>query len=272
MEKQSYHNTFTTSLSEFIGRPLRTDGCILLYCTDGYATVDCNFTTMAFRKGFMMVIFSDMLFSIKKISKGFKAHYFELSVALTDETTFNSADAFFDWLYEHPIFFVPDEKKHDIELWLSAMNWIEANAAGKYKKMMLRNQWHNFFLGLESVLKHRLAENDMKPISPRRKLFNNFCKLLSENCREHHDVKFYADRLCITPYYLACITNRIFAASPKEIIDRQIIMEIKSLLTTTELSIKEICNLYGFESSSYLGRFFRRNIGMTPTEYRNRHN
>lgn len=45
-------------------------------------------------------------------------------------------------------------------------------------------------------------------------------------------------------------------------------MEIKSLLTTTELTVKEIADMYCFESSSYLGRYFRRHIGMTPSEYR----
>lgn len=52
-------------------------------------------------------------------------------------------------------------------------------------------------------------------------------------------------------------------------IDRQIIMEMKHILTTTDLSIKEIANQFHFETSSYMGRYFRRHTGMSPTEYRN---
>lgn len=271
MENLPYYLSCETSLSDYIGRPMRTAGCIMLYCTGGCAVVECNFTDMSFRKGSMAIIFSDTLFSVKKVSKGFKARYFELSVALTDETTFTSGGAFFDWLYEHPVFFVADDRKRDIGLWLAMTDWIENHTAGKYRNMMIRNQWHNFFLGLEATLKHRLAERDIKTISSSRRLFDRFCRLLSENCRTHHEVKFYADKLCITPYYLSRITHRIFSVSPKELIDRQIIMEIKSLLTTTEMSVKEIAELYNFESSSYLGRYFRRHIGMTPSEYRNLH-
>lgn len=272
MEKQPYQIYSTTTLSDFIGLPMRTTGCILLYCTDGSAVVECNFTDMPFRKGYMAIIFSDTLFSIKRTNPNFKTRYFELSAALTDESTFTSTGAFFDWLYEHPVFRIPDDRIQDMESWLSMMDWIEANTIEKYRNMMIRNQWHNFFLGLESVLKNKLMERNIKTISAGRKLFNGFCKLLSENCRKYHEVKFYADKLCITPYYLSRITHRIFSVSPKELIDRQIVMEIKSLLTTTELSIKEIANLYNFESSSYLGRYFRRHIGMTPSEYRNCHN
>ncbi len=136
---------------------------------------------------------------------------------------------------------------------------------------MLRNQWQNLFLAIESELKNIMAESDKKSTSASRKLFNDFCKLLGENCCKYHDVKFYADKLCITPYYLSRVTNRVFSVSPKELINRQIVMEIKSLLTSTELSVKEIATLYNFESTSYLGRYFRRHTGMTPSEYRDHH-
>lgn len=271
MEEQPYQKSSIISFSDLIGRHFRTAGCILLYCTEGRSVVECNFKSIPFRKGSIFIVFSDTLFSMKKASPGFKARYYELSVALTDETTFTSSGSFFDWLYEHPIFMIPNDKQNDMNLWLSMMDWIETNMTEKYKHMMLRNQWHNFFLGLESVLKHQLTEKDIKAISSSRKMFDEFCKLLSENCRKHHDVKFYADKLCITPFYLSRITKRVYTVSPKEMIDRQIVMEIKLLLTSTELSVKEISERYNFESSSYLGRYFRRHIGMTPSEYRNSH-
>ncbi|MCR6506441.1 helix-turn-helix domain-containing protein [Bacteroides sp. KH365_2] len=56
--------------------------------------------------------------------------------------------------------------------------------------------------------------------------------------------------------------------SPKEIIDRQIVMEIKRMLISTDLSAKEIADRFHFDSTSYMGRYFRRHTGMTPTEFR----
>lgn len=267
---QAYQTDSVTSLSDYIGRTMRTSGCTLLYCMEGCAIAECNFTEMPLRKGGMAIIFVDTLFSMKKISRAFKVRRFELSVALTDESTFTSGGALFDWLYEHPVFAVPPDRGADMGLWLAMMDWVEANSAGSCRNIMLRNQWHSFFLGLESVLRGRLAGDGARPTGAARRLFDGFCKLLSENCRRHHQVRFYADKLCVTPYYLSRITHRMFAVSPKELIDRQIVMEIKSLLGTTELSVKEIANLYGFDSSSYLGRYLRRHIGMTPSEYRNR--
>lgn len=216
----------------------------------------------------MLIVFSDILFTMQRVSRGFVARYFELSASLTDESTFASDGAFFEWLTDTPVFMIPEEKRKDVDLWFSMMDWIETNSAIKYRNMMLRNQWQNFFLGLESELQQRLEDNDIRPISSSRKIFDGFCRLLCDNSRKHHDVQFYADKLCITPYYLSLVTRRVFDVSPKELIDRQIVMEIKSLLTSTELTIKEIATQYNFESSSYLGRYFRRHTGMTPSQYR----
>ena len=42
----------------------------------------------------------------------------------------------------------------------------------------------------------------------------------------------------------------------------------KSLLLTTDLRISEICERVGFSDVSSLSRYFRREVGLTPTEYR----
>jgi YesN/AraC family two-component response regulator len=57
-------------------------------------------------------------------------------------------------------------------------------------------------------------------------------------------------------------------ATPKELIDRQIIMEMKQMLTTTDISIKELAAIFHFDTMSYMARFFRRHTGQNPNEFR----
>lgn len=264
----NYISSEKTNLRNYLGKPLRSRGCIIMLCESGYAIVECNFTRKIFKKWCMAVIFSDTLFSIEKISADFSVRIFELSVALTDEATFISTSSFFDWLDENQIFYIPENIRMDVMLWIKGMDWIERQSDTCFKKVMTRNQCQNFFIGFESIVKPMLSTKKLATISPSRKLFHKFCQLLCEHCRTRHDVKFYADKLCITPYYLSKITDRIFQTSPKELIDRQLTMEIKALLTTTDLTVKEIADRYCFESASYLGRYFRRHVGMTPLDYR----
>ena len=257
-----------TDLRNYIETPLRTKGCIIIFCVSGYAVVECNFKQRPFRRGYMAVIFSDTLFSVEKVSRDFGVIKFELSLTMTDEVTYISSGPFFDWLDENQVCVISEDVLNDIKLWHEGLKWIEVSGEGRYRSAMLRNQWQNFFLGFESVVKPMLETTEMKTISSTRRLFHKFCQLLCENCRTHHDVKFYADKLCITPYYLSKVTDQIFKVSPKELIDRQLIMEIKALLTTTDLTVKEIADRYCFESASYMGRYFRRHMGMTPLDYR----
>ena len=78
----------------------------------------------------------------------------------------------------------------------------------------------------------------------------------------------YADKLNITSSYLNKICARNGQPSPKEIIDQQTVVEVKTLLLTTRKPIKEIALDVNFKDDSYLCRFFRRMTGQSPKEYR----
>ena len=56
--------------------------------------------------------------------------------------------------------------------------------------------------------------------------------------------------------------------SPKELIDRQTISEIKSYLVNTDMPVKAIASNLNFEDVSYMCRYFRRLTGTSPVEYR----
>ena len=56
--------------------------------------------------------------------------------------------------------------------------------------------------------------------------------------------------------------------TPKQLIDEQLIAEAKVLLNEPCLSVTEIAELLNFADQSYLSRFFKKNTGMSPKEFR----
>ena len=99
-------------------------------------------------------------------------------------------------------------------------------------------------------------------------LVNRFFRLLSSYCRETREVQFYADKLSITSTYLYKLCRKNFQLSPKELIDRQTVTEINTYLVNTDMSVKHIASELNFEDVSYMCRYFRRQTGMSPMDYR----
>lgn len=99
-------------------------------------------------------------------------------------------------------------------------------------------------------------------------LYNLFLDAVERFYYRYADVAFYAEQLNVSPPYLGQVTRRIAGRSPKTIIDERITAEIVSLLTTTTYPLKEIAHRLGFSSQAHLSRFFKKQKGISPLQYR----
>ncbi|MGU3782415.1 helix-turn-helix domain-containing protein [Burkholderia metallica] len=95
-----------------------------------------------------------------------------------------------------------------------------------------------------------------------------FRALLDQHCRERRPVARYADEMGVTPGQLTRICRAAFGVSAIEAIDARSIHEAKRLLGYSSLSVKQIASELGFQDEAYFGRFFRKQTGLRPTEYR----
>lgn len=100
-------------------------------------------------------------------------------------------------------------------------------------------------------------------------VMNRFIELLEAGkYREHRSVSYYAGEICVTPKYLSEVSRKVSGFSANYWIDRYTTAEITRLLRDKRLRLTEIAELFGFSSASYFTRYVQRNIGLTPTQYR----
>ena len=72
----------------------------------------------------------------------------------------------------------------------------------------------------------------------------------------------------ISPYYFSKVFKEETGANFIEYLTNVRMERAKELLKGSELSMKEICANVGYSDPNYFSRTFKRNVGVTPTEYK----
>lgn len=98
--------------------------------------------------------------------------------------------------------------------------------------------------------------------------FKQFTQLLGEHYRRERSVGFYARQLCITPKYLTTLIKHISGKSVSDWIDSYVTLEAKTLLKYSNMSVQEIAYYLNFPNQSFFGSYFKRNTGMSPSQYK----
>ncbi|MFD0750964.1 helix-turn-helix domain-containing protein [Mucilaginibacter calamicampi] len=102
-------------------------------------------------------------------------------------------------------------------------------------------------------------------------LLRNFQKLIEKNYTTLKLPKEYAELLFITPNHLNALCSAMLGIPAGEVIRNRIALEAKRLLINRELGIAEIADQLNFADNSYFTKFFKKQAGVTPEEFR-KHN
>ncbi|WP_095162586.1 AraC family transcriptional regulator [Pseudomonas sp. Irchel 3F5] len=256
-----------TTLAEGVGVPLAFGHAymVLLVCLSGRAYFTLNFKEHAVRRGDVLVLAEDTIVLLKRRSRGFRVFFCLMPKALAAEVAYPLPNPLFVFLHDHPHCVPATADRPLLDGWLLQMGDI-ARSGATYRHIMLRNQLQNFFLKIAEQLPS--LEKGSSEFSRKEMLSWRFWELIGKNCIRHRDVKFYADALNITPFYLSQLTKAHFNDSPKGLIDRQVTLEIKALLSYSNLAIGQIADALNFADASYLCRYFKRQTGVSLSRYR----
>lgn len=264
-----HESTGVTDWKTSVRRILRTDGCVLLLCVGGRAVVEANMQKTVFRCGDLLVLTSDVCLSVTEVSARFAARYVSLSETMI-ETAYCKIASMFLWDYLHyaPILRLSPEQRKLVAGWMEQMEWILANIPGAARAALLGNNVYNLFAAVDAELAKAVEKRTLVRRDRAWEITCRFWSLLTKHAFRERSVDYYAQALHITAGYLNKACRRAYAMSPKALIDQQRLVEIKSRLTDTQLSVAEIAEQLHFADASYLCRFFRRMTGCSPLEFR----
>lgn len=101
-------------------------------------------------------------------------------------------------------------------------------------------------------------------------LIRQFNFLVEEHFLSKKKVSDYAELLFKSPKTISNVFHVHQQKSPLQIIHDRIILEAKRFLFYTDKSVKEISMELGFEEATQFNKFFKKNTGFTPLDFKNR--
>ena len=185
-----------------------------------------------------------------------------LQAAIALDTTY------FNYMEEFPLYNHEEKSWKNINLWIDLGEMLFTQTFSAFRERMELNFLQSMLMWIFSTIPDKYI-SVAQSYTRKQQLFHKFMYLVHEHAAQMHQISFYAEQLCISPRYLNDITQTYSEGkTPKAIIDEQLTAELKVMLNNPALSIAEIATACHFPDSSYLSRFFKKNTGLSPKEFR----
>ena len=259
-----------TDLRYFEEHSCRTEGGAILFCRRGSATVTVDQLRDRVTRDTLLLLLPGSILHLNERTDDFRVRFCAFSLELFSEAAYRLDPSFFHILHEHAIIRLPDRIIEGVRNWFQMASYTYRDRGNIFRNTIIRNRLQNVLLeAFDKTQRFAPAVHSQTGTPRQADLFQRFVALVHEHCTEQREVAFYADRLCISTRYLSTIIRSVAHSTAKEFIDRSVVLEIKMLLGSTELSVQEIAYRLHFPDQSYLGRFFKKHTGVSPTEFRN---
>ena len=268
IHRDFYVNTFKEHLKShsFVEEPHRHDSYLMVFFTKGSGLHEVDFDQFEIKRGSLFVlqpgqmhhwnlsediegfviIFSQELYNLYFGQKKINDYNFYHSIHNRPEMVFEENEIpkilpYFNLLIQENT----QNNKFQLDKLLNLLDCIHIEVSRKYSE----------------TYSHHTHSYNIK--------INTFESLLEEYFRTEKLPSFYAEKLNITLKHLNRICNEILQKTATEVITDRVILEIKRMLIDKQLAVNEVAFKVGYEDYSYFSRFFKKQTGMSPTEFRN---
>ena len=191
--------------------------------------------------------------------------YLQISKKLIEENRFLFKN-YLDY-GEHEALHLTEKEEQEIRTIFDMM--LKYYTSRKENLGVLLSYVHVLVSLVESFYKRQFSSNPVQysPIvSDFQRLLINYYK---EPLKHIPTVQYFADKLGLTPNYLGDIIKHFTQKSPLENIHEFVIKKAKEMLEErSDLNNTQIAYELGFEYPNYFAKFFKKQVNLTPKEYR----
>ena len=241
---------------------------IIGLCTKGRLKYQLDTQDQYINAGDMIIVSENRIIDKYESSSDFEGLVMMISINFFHEIiqTVRDVNSLFIFARSHPVISLENK---EIEAFKEYFHVIQKRLGDKgnfFRRDLIRSLLLAMLYDVGNFI-YRFKETD-RPQTRAESFFTRFIKMVEEHCKHERRVGWYALQLGITPKYLSETVKSVSKRTPNQWIDNYVLMEIRVMLKNSTKSVKEISNEMNFPNQSFMGRFFKEHMGMTPREYR----
>lgn len=247
----------------------RLNQMIILFCLDGSMKITIYDQTFQIESSSLITICPDLEVKLEDLTDNFRCYVITVRRDLLNKAFYvKHVSSIEDILFHSPIVQLDENGRALLVHYFSFLTQIYEKLNGNHPEI-IKCHLMSLLMSLNAIYRGRDCESDTEVLSRSKIICHDFINLVRNHHAEEHQLKFYADKLFITPKHLMSVIKKHLGKNPKTLIDEAIIADAKFQLKTTDLCIKQICDMLNFPNPSFFGKFFKQHVGVSPNAYRN---
>ena len=249
--------------------PRRMQSLLLILCTKGSGQYTVDSVEHKVEAGDLIIVSQGRVIYDCSMSPDCRGMGIIISYDFFNETikSVHELSSLFLFARTHPVFNLPNNRASFIRNTLIRMKEKMEESDNHFRREMTQTMFLTMVYELSNEIKDVQSQKDERNTRA-EEIFTKFILLVENNFRTERRVSWYSEQLCISPKYLSETIKNVSKRTPNEWIDAYVTMELRMLLRNTQHSIKQIAQSLNFSNQSFLGKYFKEHVGMSPSEYR----
>jgi len=247
--------------------PYKLKQVLVVLCQQGNGYGAVNLHPIHLQKNSLLIALPSQIVESKKVDEDFKGTFMVFSERFLSRINIGDAYLFLRNVQINPVYQL-DEKTASVFRSLTDLSYnlilSSENSPGTEEIFGLIARL--FYLLSSRII--NLSSTEKETGQRQGEVMMQFLQLLNLHYKEHREVGFYADKMNITAKYMTTLVGKASGKSALKWIEDYVILEAKAQLSSTVNTIQQIAFDLNFPSQSLFGRYFKRAVGMSPSDYR----
>lgn len=249
--------------------PRRMECLLMAMCMRGKLRYTVDTIEQVVHKGDIIIIGKDQVTDNYKMSNDCSGVGMMVSYDFLHESIkeIHELSSLFLFARSHPVFHLSDREQRTLLSYYATMKQKIEDTGHHFRRETVQALFKTMIYDMSNTI-YNVQNMPTQKKTRAEEIFKGFIELVEQHFREERRVGWYGQQMCITPKYLSETVKRVSNRSPNEWIDHYVTLEIRVLLKNTTMSIKEIAQTLNFRNQSFLGKYFKEHVGMSPSQYR----